>query len=89
MFCPNCGTKLEDGAVFCTSCGVRIAQDTPTPVQPEQNSPISGTRLQTTHLRTPGSSPRRISSRPLSSPSSPTPCPAVLRPRITWWSTLC
>ena len=26
MFCPNCGTKLEDGAVFCTSCGVRIAQ---------------------------------------------------------------
>ena len=36
MFCPNCGTKLEDGAVFCTSCGVRIAQDTPTPVQPEQ-----------------------------------------------------
>ena len=29
MFCPNCGTKLEDGAVFCTSCGVRIAQDTP------------------------------------------------------------
>ena len=36
MFCPNCGTKLEDGAVFCTSCGVRIAQDTPTPVQSEQ-----------------------------------------------------
>lgn len=36
MFCPNCGNKLEDGAVFCTSCGVRIAQDNPAPEQPVQ-----------------------------------------------------
>lgn len=25
MFCPNCGTQLEDGALFCGSCGARIA----------------------------------------------------------------
>ena len=24
MFCPNCGTKLEEGAVFCTNCGTRV-----------------------------------------------------------------
>lgn len=25
MFCPNCGTQLEDGALFCGSCGAKIA----------------------------------------------------------------
>lgn len=24
MFCPNCGTKLEDGASFCTECGMKL-----------------------------------------------------------------
>lgn len=24
MFCPNCGTKLEEGAVFCSNCGVKM-----------------------------------------------------------------
>ena len=27
MFCPNCGTKLEDDAVFCTSCGIQLNKD--------------------------------------------------------------
>ncbi len=25
MFCPNCGTKLDDDARFCTSCGANVA----------------------------------------------------------------
>lgn len=25
MFCPNCGTQLEDGALFCGNCGAKIA----------------------------------------------------------------
>ncbi|MCR5032500.1 MAG: zinc ribbon domain-containing protein, partial [Lachnospiraceae bacterium] len=29
MFCPNCGTKLEDGAAFCTNCGAQVAQVPP------------------------------------------------------------
>lgn len=24
MFCPNCGTQLEDGAAFCSGCGTKI-----------------------------------------------------------------
>ena len=28
MFCPNCGTRIENGAVFCPECGTRVA-DTP------------------------------------------------------------
>ena len=30
MFCPNCGTKLPDGAKFCTNCG----KAAPAPVAP-------------------------------------------------------
>jgi hypothetical protein len=27
MKCPNCGTPLEDDAVFCVTCGTKIQQD--------------------------------------------------------------
>ncbi len=33
MFCPNCGNKNEDDAVFCGFCGTRILEETPPPVQ--------------------------------------------------------
>lgn len=26
-FCPNCGSKLPEGAIFCEECGVRIAAE--------------------------------------------------------------
>lgn len=25
MYCPNCGTENENGALFCTACGTRLA----------------------------------------------------------------
>ena len=25
MFCPNCGTQLEDNAQFCGNCGIKLA----------------------------------------------------------------
>lgn len=35
-FCPQCGTELNDGAKFCTSCGFQIiAQQAPPPPMPE------------------------------------------------------
>lgn len=27
MICPHCGTKVDDGAVFCTECGSRLVKD--------------------------------------------------------------
>lgn len=27
MFCPNCGTSNDEGAVFCANCGTRIESD--------------------------------------------------------------
>lgn len=33
MFCPNCGTKNDDDAVFCGNCGARIIEENPGPAQ--------------------------------------------------------
>ncbi len=30
MFCPNCGTKCDDGAVFCPNCGTALSNETET-----------------------------------------------------------
>lgn len=47
MFCPKCGTKLKDGAKFCSECGAEIsvpaAQSTavqPTTEQPVASQPV-------------------------------------------------
>ena len=32
MFCHNCGTELEDNALFCSNCGVK--QESITPITP-------------------------------------------------------
>ena len=29
-FCPNCGTEVEDTAVYCPTCGQAIDQSTET-----------------------------------------------------------
>lgn len=31
MYCPECGTQLDDDAVFCSNCGTRVAE-----VEPEE-----------------------------------------------------
>lgn len=33
MFCPNCGTQVQDGANFCPSCGSTLSM--PTPAAPQ------------------------------------------------------
>jgi hypothetical protein len=39
MFCPNCGTQLDDNAKFCSKCGAKTgaegAQEAPRPTQPQ------------------------------------------------------
>lgn len=28
MFCPNCGSQIEDGMKFCTNCGAKVELET-------------------------------------------------------------
>lgn len=39
MFCQYCGSKIEDGSVFCESCGKRV--DAAGPVNPVQGTPTA------------------------------------------------
>lgn len=40
MFCPHCGTKLDDGAVFCNECGSKVADLQSQPVSASAASPV-------------------------------------------------
>lgn len=40
-YCPNCGTGLDDAAVFCTACGVQQAPAAPVaPVEAPVEAPV-------------------------------------------------
>ena len=30
MYCPNCGTSVEDTATFCANCGTKLATNAQT-----------------------------------------------------------
>jgi hypothetical protein len=35
MYCPYCGTRNDDAAVFCSQCGQRLDGTAPPPYQPD------------------------------------------------------
>lgn len=37
MYCPECGTKIEEGGRFCPECGTMIAQETHETTLPQSN----------------------------------------------------
>jgi tetratricopeptide (TPR) repeat protein len=39
MFCPNCGTQLEDGLKFCTECGTAVKEARQEKAQSAQSAP--------------------------------------------------
>ena len=43
MFCPNCGSRMNDGARFCPSCGAP-ANEVPLPQQPMDAPPAFGSQ---------------------------------------------
>ena len=44
MFCPKCGTKVDDGTAFCPTCGAKLAdtaeQETPPELTPSERKPM-------------------------------------------------
>lgn len=40
MKCPNCGREMNDGAVFCISCGQRLAGNPPQTAQKKDRTPL-------------------------------------------------
>lgn len=56
-YCPNCGTKVEDTAKFCSECGKPLAKQNtvpPSPVQPQQpQTPVAQNPVQPQPPQTP------------------------------------
>lgn len=44
MICPHCGTEVDDGAVFCTECGSRLAKDAVPAETSDAPSPVKKSR---------------------------------------------
>ena len=44
MFCPNCGTKVEDDAAFCPSCGNKLKPLSTEKAEPKQMQPQQETK---------------------------------------------
>ena len=46
MFCPNCGSPIDDDSIFCTNCGAKIEdEDRPSQI-PESMPPNTGSHPQ-------------------------------------------
>lgn len=84
MYCPYCGTKLEDNSIFCTDCGKRVNE-------PQANVPqttnISETSTQaptqTPAVQTPAQAPApEVKPVPAPAPVAPQPAP-VQEPAAT------
>ena len=62
-FCPNCGSKTEDGAAFCASCGAPVVQKT------NQNEVIDNLKKYQRTPTVPPAAPRQYGA-PVSSPAA-------------------
>lgn len=54
MFCPNCGSKVEDNTKFCPVCGTRLGNGAAQQAQPAQGqAPYPAPAYQTPAYQTP------------------------------------
>ncbi len=42
MFCPNCGSQVEEGTKFCEHCGAQLAQKTTAGAAPQAEANVGG-----------------------------------------------
>ena len=42
MNCPKCGTMIEPGSMFCSTCGFQLSQGNTGNVQPQYGGPAPG-----------------------------------------------
>lgn len=45
MFCPNCGSELEEGSIFCGSCGTRVVPEAATATVPAPSKPLCSFKI--------------------------------------------
>ena len=57
MFCSNCGTKLDDGAIFCSKCGARVGGAAPEAAPAETPAPTPAAAPTETPAPTPAAAP--------------------------------
>ena len=79
MFCPNCGTQLDDSMRFCPECGERIASS-PAPAQQTQN-PEQTVRTAFAPAEPPAQNPEPPAQSTFAPPVPPVAEPAPKQPK--------
>lgn len=84
MFCPNCGTKNEDEALFCGNCGTCLVIDVPqeTPVQESVAAEPEETPVQESVTAEPEETPVQEST-PVEPEVTPVQGSAPVEPEVT------
>ncbi|MBQ6451416.1 MAG: zinc ribbon domain-containing protein [Solobacterium sp.] len=52
MICKNCGADIQDDAVYCTNCGIKLDTVVPEIKEPETTVPVSNEQIETTPEKT-------------------------------------
>ena len=84
MFCTECGTKIEDGSLFCPNCGAKLAAATPEPAEAEKPAEVPAEKPAEVPAEVPAEKPQEAVAPAPVAPTpvapEPTPAPAPTEP---------